>query len=1086
LFRKIVTGLFGDKHQRDVNKIQPLVDQINVRAEEFQKLTDEQLQAKTGEFRSRLEAGETTDDLMPEAFAAVKEACRRLVGTSWDVVGQPVTWDMVPFDVQLIGAIVLHQGKIAEMATGEGKTLVATMPLYLNALEGKGAHLVTVNDYLARRDREWMGPIYEFLGLTVDVIQNEMDPSRRKQAYGADITYGTNNEFGFDYLRDNMSVRIEDRVQRGHHFAIIDEVDSVLIDEARTPLIISGPVAQSTHRFGEMKPKVEQLYRRQIPMVNTFVADGERLLKEGEDYQAGINLLTAQRGNPKNKKLMKLMQEPGVKKLITRVELDFMRDKRIGEIDEQLYYAIDEHSNTVDLQEKGRKLLSPQDQKLFTMPDLSEGLQAIDGDASLSAEEREKKRDRFLREYGEKSEKLHNISQLLKAYTLFEKDDEYVVSDGKVMIVDEFTGRLMPGRRYSDGLHQAIEAKEGVQIERETQTLATVTLQNFFRLYDKLAGMTGTAETEEGEFFEIYKLEVLVIPTNEPVRRNDQDDLIYRTRREKYNAIIEEIIRMHSEGLPILVGTVSVEVSETLSRMLKRKGIAHSVLNAKYHQQEAEIVTRAGQPGVVTIATNMAGRGTDIKLGPGVIRFTPEQIAKLAETVRTRTAAGERVAIHEIPDVHMEEVQQALSGKDVSFRILQSDEEKRRLLSSDNGFSPGQAVFFPRSLAAPNDTRVRTDEISHIKARDWAEGGLHILGTERHEARRIDRQLRGRCGRQGDPGATRFFLSLEDDLMRLFGSDRIATVMDKLGVEEGEVIQHPMVTRAIERAQKRVEAQNFAIRKHLLEYDDVMNQQREVVYDRRLHALEGDDLQPEIMDMLDKVVEAKVLAHSDESMTAGNWDLAGLQEELRRSFFMDITFTDEVIAQLTQDKLVELVRDGVKKAYRHKEKTLGSEMMRQLERFASLRVIDERWKEHLYDMDRIKEGIGLRAYGQKDPLFEYKKEGFETFREMLERIDEETVELIFRAQVAPRGQEGPPRPEQQRAYRPPVPEMAAVPGGAEGSPSPDVAPDPVQVEASRGGSRGGKRKPVRAAQKVGRNDPCPCGSGKKYKKCCGA
>jgi preprotein translocase SecA subunit len=1082
VFHKIITGIFGDKHQRDVKRVWPLVDHINARAEEFRKLSDEQLQAKTGEFRSRLEAGETLDDLMPEAFAAVKETCRRLLGKSWQVCGQPTTWDMVPFDVQLIGAIVLHQGKIAEMATGEGKTLVATMPLYLNALEGKGAHLVTVNDYLARRDREWMGPIYEFLGLSVDVIQNEMDPPRRKQAYQADITYGTNNEFGFDYLRDNMAVRIEDRVQRGHHYVIIDEVDSVLIDEARTPLIISGPVARSTHRFGEMKPKVETLYRRQIPLVNKFVAEGERLLNDGEEYQAGINLLTAQRGNPKNKKLMKLMQEPGVKKLITRVELDYMRDKRIGEIDEQLYYAIDEHGNTVDLQEKGRKLLSPQEQKLFTMPDLSEGLQAIDGDDSLSTEEKEKKRDRFLREYGEKSEKLHNISQLLKAYTLFVRDDEYVVSDGKVMIVDEFTGRLMPGRRYSDGLHQAIEAKEGVQIERETQTLATVTLQNFFRLYDKLAGMTGTAETEEGEFFEIYKLEVVVIPTNEPVRRNDQDDLIYRTRREKYNAIIEEIIRIHGEGLPVLVGTVSVEVSETLSRMLKRKGIGHSVLNAKYHQQEAEIVARAGQPGAVTIATNMAGRGTDIKLGLGVIRFSSEQIGSLVETVRSRTAAGERVVVHEIPDGHLEAFQEVLSGKGVSFRILQGDEEKRRLLSSDNGFSPGETVIIPRSLAAPNDARFRPEELSHIKTRDWAKGGLHILGTERHEARRIDRQLRGRCGRQGDPGATRFFLSLEDDLMRLFGSDRIATVMDKLGAEEGEVIQHSMVTRAIERAQRRVEAQNFAIRKHLLEYDDVMNQQREVIYDRRLHALEGDDLKPEIMEMLDMVVETKVLAHSDPSVVAEKWDLSGLQEELRRSFFMDITFTGEVIAQLTQEKLVQLVRDGVRKAYENKEQTLGSDMMRQLERFAALRVIDERWKEHLYDMDRLKEGIGLRAYGQRDPLFEYKKEGFETFREMLERIDEETVELIFRAQVAPRGQQPPPPPEQQRAYRPPVPEMVAASGGSSGLPSPDVAPDPVQVEAARGG----KRKPIRAARKVGRNDPCPCGSGKKYKKCCGA
>ncbi|MCK4597765.1 preprotein translocase subunit SecA, partial [bacterium] len=672
---KALIKVFGSRNERLVKVYSVIAQQAGEFEEQTKKLDDEALKAKTAEFKARFEENIDTgvlrireqiadlvatgarrkkilrlknkqltiissvlEDMVPEAFAIVREASRRTVWHGYvearkdyhpelqerirraingdeSIEGEDAKraaelnlYSMRHFDIQLIGGRVLYDGKIAEMATGEGKTLVATMPLYLNALTSRGAHLITVNDYLARRDREWMGKIYEFLGLTVDVIQNEMDPQRRKEAYRADITYGTNNEFGFDYLRDNMAVRLQDRVQREYCFAIIDEVDSVLIDEARTPLIISGPVAQSTHRFQEMKPRVEQLYRRQIPMVNQFVAEGEKLLQSNQEYEAGIKLLQAQRGNPKNKKLMKLMKETGVRKLITRVELDFMRDKRMFEIDDELYYVIDERSNVVDLQDKGRQLLSPQDQKMFTLPDLSEGLQQIDGDQSLSPEEKAKKREKFYREYGERSEKLHNISQLLKAYTLFEKDIEYVVSEGKVMIVDEFTGRLMSGRRYSDGLHQAIEAKEGVKIERETQTLATITLQNLFRLYEKLAGMTGTAETEAGEFFEIYKLEVVVIPTNEPIRRHDEDDLIYRTRREKYNAIIEEIASIHEQGLPILVGTVNVEVSETLSRMLKRRKIDHSVLNAKQHQREAEIVVQAGQPGAVTIATNMAGR----------------------------------------------------------------------------------------------------------------------------------------------------------------------------------------------------------------------------------------------------------------------------------------------------------------------------------------------------------------------------------------------------------------------------------------------------------------------------------------------
>ncbi|MFQ6032628.1 MAG: DEAD/DEAH box helicase, partial [Candidatus Zixiibacteriota bacterium] len=671
----LITKIFGSKHQRDIKKILPIKERINRIYEEYKNLSNEELKGKTEEFKHRIkertnelylridelkrefaniksyglseaekeevraqkeslsqeirevekeikeEERKVLDEILPEAFAAVKETCRRLSGKKWDVCGIEIEWDMVPYDVQLIGAVVLHQGKIAEMATGEGKTLVATMPIYLNALTGKGVHLVTVNDYLARRDSQWMGEIYKFLGLTVGCIQNEMDNAQRKVQYDCDITYGTNNEFGFDYLRDNMAIRAEDRVQRGYNYAIVDEVDSVLIDEARTPLIISGPVSSPViQSYKEMKPLVEQLVRRQTVLVNKLVAEGEDLLKRGEEYEAGIKLLTAQRGAPKNKRLMKLCKETGVKKLISRVETDFMRDKRLHELDDLLYFSIDERENTINLNEMGRSLLSPEDQALFVIPDIAEGMQEIDSDESLSAQQKLEKKEELYKLHAERSEKNHTIAQLLKAYSLFEKDVEYLVQDGKVMIVDEFTGRLMPGRRYSDGLHQAIEAKEGVKVEGETQTFATITLQNFFRLYDKLAGMTGTAETEAAEFWDIYKLDVVVIPTNEPVRRIDYDDMIYRTRKEKYNAIIDEIVECHKVGRPVLVGTVSVEVSETLSRMLKRKGIDHSVLNAKYHQQEAEIVAKAGQAGTVTIATNMAGRGTDIKLGPGVVK----------------------------------------------------------------------------------------------------------------------------------------------------------------------------------------------------------------------------------------------------------------------------------------------------------------------------------------------------------------------------------------------------------------------------------------------------------------------------------
>jgi preprotein translocase subunit SecA len=1047
----LITKIFGSKHERDIKEITPIVEEINRIYEEYKNLSEEELKGKTEESKRRIkertddlhqtldelkkefaslksygsseeekeevrakkeslsedirkvedriktEEREVLDEILPEAYAAVKEVCRRLSGKRWDVCGMEVEWDMVPYDVQLIGAVVLHQGKITEMATGEGKTLVATMPIYLNALTGKGVHLVTVNDYLAKRDSQWMGEIYKFLGLTVGCIQNEMDNAERKVEYDCDITYGTNNEFGFDYLRDNMAIRAEDRVQRGYNYAIVDEVDSVLIDEARTPLIISGPVSSPViQSYKEMKPLVEQLVRKQTMLVNKLVAEGEELLKQGNEYEAGVKFLTAQRGAPKNKKLMKLGKETGVKKLISRAETDFMREKRLYELDDLLYFSIDERENSINLNEMGRSLLSPQDQVLFVIPDIVEGIQQIDSDESLSVQQKLEKKEELYKLHAERSEKNHTISQLLKSYSLFEKDVEYVVQDGKVMIVDEFTGRLMPGRRYSDGLHQAIEAKEGVEVEGETQTFATITLQNFFRLYSKLAGMTGTAETEAGEFWDIYKLDVVVIPTNEPVRRIDYDDMIYRTRREKYNAIIDEIVECHKVGRPVLVGTVSVEVSETLSRMLKRTGIGHSVLNAKYHQQEAEIVVRAGQAGTVTIATNMAGRGTDIKLGSGVV-------------------------------------------KNPHCRLVTPDRE--------------DGCPYLKELNCPENVPC----------------GLRIIGTERHEARRIDRQLRGRSGRQGDPGSSRFFLSLEDDLMRLFGSDRIASVMDRLGVQEGEVIRHSMVTKAIERAQKRVEAQNFSIRKHLLEYDNVMNQQREVIYDRRLAVLEGADLKEEILDLIKSVVESKVDAHTDANTYPEAWDLVGLKQDLLKTFLVDVKFKEEDMLKLKQYDLKQNLTQMALEIYEHKEKVFGEELMRQMERYAMLRVIDEKWKEHLYDLDQVKTGIGLRAYGQRDPLIEYKKEAFGLFTEMLQRTDEEALELIFKLQIAERERPGRKEPEREMKA---VHQSTIGMGYASTQPAEEVAP--------------GKPKPVKVGKKIGRNDPCPCGSGKKYKKCCGA
>jgi preprotein translocase subunit SecA len=996
MITKVFTSIFGTKHERDLKKIWPIVSKINEHFESYEGLSNEQIQAKTLEFKERIHNGETLDDILPEAFAVLKQTCKRLLGKTWKVVGRDVTWDMVPYDVQLIGGIILHQGKITEMATGEGKTLVATLPMYLNALEGKGAHLVTVNDYLAQRDAEWMGEIYKFLGLTVGVILNEMTPSQRREAYNCDITYGTNNEFGFDYLRDNMAGSVEDIVQiRGHHYSIVDEVDSVLVDEARTPLIISGPVSESTHKFKEMKPLVERLVNDQNRYVNRLIKEAEDLLKEENHSEAATKLLIAERGAPKNKRLFKLYQEPGIKRMIQEAENEYLRDKGQNKTSDEhyfgdLYYMVDEKNHVIDLTEKGRISMNPTDPEMFLLPDLGDEIAKIENEESLSYEDKLLKKEEIHRLFNHRSEQLQNISQLLRAYSLYEKDDEYVVQEGKVLIVDEFTGRIMQGRRYSDGLHQAIEAKENVKIERETQTLATVTLQNYFRMYDKLAGMTGTAETEAAEFWEIYKLDVIVIPTNKPIARIDMEDVIYRTKREKYNAVIDEIESMRNLGRPILVGTTTVDVSETLSRMLKRKGIPHNVLNAKQHQREAEIVAHAGEPGAVTIATNMAGRGTDIKLGVGVV----------------------------------------------------------------NASDPSRGI----------------------------PGGLHIIGTERHEARRIDRQLRGRSGRQGDPGSSLFFLSLEDDLMRLFGSDRIAGVMDRLGAKEAEVITHPLITRSIEKAQKRVEMQNFAIRKRLLEYDDVMNQQREIIYDRRRVALTQEDTREEVVIILEEFIDQKVAEYLGDGHVE-DWDLEGLEATVGHVLNVSFTKVRENLGSYTLEDVKKYIQDEAIKIYDAKEYRIGREKMSVLERYFILRVIDEKWKDHLYEMDILKEGIHLRAYGQKNPLIEYKREAYGMFEALIYDINEETLNWLWKFQLQEEPVNRAELRQRQRQERMQMIHESAIGMGYQGSHEPVGEESDIQ-KASH--DRSQKKQPIRVENKVGPNDPCPCGSGRKYKKCHGA
>jgi preprotein translocase subunit SecA len=924
----ILKKIFGTKSERDVKIMQPLVDDINAIYKTLEDKSDDDLVTRTSEMRNeiisaRAEANEKAkakglaieefnkvtleaetaklDEFLPEAFAIVKETCRRLMGESWRIVGQEITWEMIPYDVQLVGAIALHQGKVAEMKTGEGKTLAATMPLYLNALAGRGAHLITVNDYLAQRDAEWMGEIYKRLGLSVGYILNSMDNEARQAAYNCDITYGTNNEFGFDYLRDNMALSADEKVQRDHFYAIVDEVDSVLIDEARTPLIISGAVDAPTDTTSrDLKPLVQTLVKKQQTLVTELVQSAEKLLEEEKDDEAGLKLLQATRGMPKHKRLLKMFQEKGMQTLTQSIESAYMRDKKLHEVDEDLYFSIDEKSHVIDITDMGREALAPDNPEMFVIPDLGEMLLDIDENDSLDTSEKQQEKEQAHQLHAERSSKIHTISQLLRAFSLYEKDIEYVVQDGQVLIVDEFTGRILPGRRYSDGLHQAIEAKENVEIKRETQTLATITIQNYFRMFDKLSGMTGTAETEAEELGSIYNLDVMVIPPNEDIIRDDRDDLVYKTKREKYNAVIDEISNAHSSGQPTLVGTISVEASELLSRMLKRKGIPHNVLNAKQHKSEAEIVTRAGQPGAVTIATNMAGRGTDIKLGSGVKES----------------------------------------------------------------------------------------------------GGLHILGTERHESRRIDDQLRGRSGRQGDPGSSRFYLSLEDDLMRLFNSERVASIMDKMGVEDGEVITHKMVTRAIGNAQKKVEQRNFGIRKHLLEYDDVMNQQRQVVYDLRNQALQGENLRETVLNLISDFIDDEF--ETQDFDNPRDWDWEHLKHIFSSVLMVDVN-TDEIPPEneneLNIDEIHQYIMDKAVSMYQARETIIPEDVMRNFERFVILRSIDEKWKDHLYGMDQLREGINLRAYGQKNPLLEYKSEGFQMFREMISSTSKITLQRLFRTQI---------------------------------------------------------------------------------------
>src|ERR1700745_134392 len=992
----ILKKILGSKNQRELKRLMPIVHRINEFDEQFKSLSDDDLRAKTVAWKEELakipaleDQWKKLNEILPEAFAVVKNAARRLNERqhTFTVCDQAMLWDMVHFDVQLLGGIVLHRGRIAEMATGEGKTLVATLPLYLNALTGRGAHLVTVNDYLARRDAEWMVQLYGFLGLTVGCIQHDQEPDVRREQYAMDITYGTNSEFGFDYLRDNgMATTRDQQVQRGYHYAIVDEVDSILIDEARTPLIISGPATISTHQYDKWKPLVEQLVRKQTMLCNRIASEAKEKFDAGNLEEGGLQMFKVKLGQPRNKQLLRMMEDPEKRKAIDKAELSFYQDTRKDELfalKEDLFFTIDEKSQEADLSEQGRSFMNPDDPNAFVLPDLISEFTEIDLNHSLSDEEKEKQKGEKQQLCDTQAERIHNISQLVRAYCLFEKDVQYVVEENKVVIVDEYTGRKMPGRRWSDGLHQAVEAKEGVQIDRETQTLATITIQNYFRLYQKLAGMTGTAETEANEFHDIYKLDVAVIPTNRPVARKDYNDRIYKTRREKYNAVINEIKERHAKEQPILVGTVSVEASELLSRMLKREKIPHNVLNAKFHMQEAEIVARAGQPGTVTISTNMAGRGTDIKLGPGVTEL----------------------------------------------------------------------------------------------------GGLMVIGTERHEARRIDRQLRGRCARQGDPGASRFYVSFEDDLMRNFGAaDRMTKIMERFGLEEGQELEHRWLNKSVETAQKRVEQRNYLIRKRTLDFDDVMNMQREVVYTWRNEVIDSEEPRKLIFEVIDEAVPAKVKEYLDVDEP----NYTGLVHWVNTTFPLGLTKEKAQFETRDGDENAQFLVEKIKNAYERKSAYEEPTAVKSLERYIILNAIDRLWQEHLYAMDALREGVYLRGYAQKDPLIEYKTEAYDMFVELMANIKNEVLNNLFRSTSNLQAfenflatlpqfllrEEGPTAPTAtaDARIRHPVGAMAAVGGDGDGDGAGEVSIDlPIR----------------RSLPKVGRNEPCPCGRGKKKKNCCG-
>ena len=1040
MISKIIKFFVGDKKITEIKKYEPLVNEINNKCEELINLSDDEIKEKVVKIREsiseviqpntekielltkeyqevvtererdkigkeidkqKLYLKESTSDILDEylvdVFSIVKDTCRRLLGHTYEVRGHKVTWDMVPFDVQLIGGIALHQGNIAEMATGEGKTLMATLPLFLNALTGRGSHLVTVNDYLVQRDAEWMSPIFEFHEISVGTITTGMEPYGRNDAYNCDITYGTNSEFGFDYLRDNMAISSKMLSQRGHYFAIIDEVDSILIDEARTPLIISGPVAESKNFYKEIDPIVKTIISYQNQLVQRFTTELRNLQKNEnlspeENEQFCKLLLTIKRGTPKNKAFTKLMQDPDLKRTVQDYEGIVLRDKKMVEIDSELFYVIEEKNHSAELCEKGQDIIQQKYPNLFQVEQLEDVLKRVD-ESDLTDSEKQIEKEKQSVQFFDKNEIIHNISQLIKAYSLFERDVDYVIEDDKVVIVDQFTGRMMPGRRFSDGLHQALEAKERVKIEAATQTYATITLQNYFRMYEKLAGMTGTAVTEEGEFYEIYKLPVRVIPTNLPITRVDHDDVIYMTKNEKYNAIINEIEYWHNMNKPVLVGTVTVESSETLSRLLQRKKIPHKVLNAKYHQQEAEIVSNAGQPGSVTIATNMAGRGTDIKLGTGVI-------------------------------------------------------EKERI----------EYLNLKKEITDENPFGLPLD-------------GLHIIGTERHESRRIDRQLRGRAGRQGDPGSSRFFLSLEDDLLRLFGSEKIAPLMLKLGLQSGEAIRHPWMTKAVENAQKKVEEQNFDIRKNLIKYDEVMNQQREVIYTYRRNVLKGYEVKNDIIEMIESTVNNVVFGYTKDFKHVDEWPLDAIFAWFDNKLRVKIDESDFNMSRLDHEVLVETIIDLLLAAYQRREDMLGTETLREIERRALLETVDNEWRDHLHEMDTLKEGIFFRAYAQKDPLTEYKKESYELFRDLIDRIHENTVRKAFNALVITQMN----YKNVMKAEKFTKEAMSALELAAKRA---NIASKPQESEQ--------KQQPVIAEAKIGRNDPCFCNSGKKYKKCHGA